>query len=300
MYETGNRIPRDEIKVKLAHYYSTSVERLFMPNCDTYCDKRGREMNNLQIFKSPDFGQVRTIQQNGEPWFIGKDVAEILGYKKPENAIAVHVDDEDKTTTLIQGTGSNYKSNAVIINESGLYSLILSSKMPKAKEFKRWVTSEVIPAIRKTGGYIAGSENMTDAEIMAKAVLVAQSTIRQRDQRIKELESDVAAAKPKVLFADAVSASDSTILIGDLAKILKQNGHPIGQKRLFNWMREQGYLIKRAGADYNSPTQRAMEMGLFKIKETAISHSDGHVSVSKTTKVTGKGQQYFINKFCGA
>lgn len=257
-------------------------------------------MNNLQIFKSPDFGQVRTIQQNGEPWFIGKDVAEILGYKKPENAIAVHVDDEDKTTTLIQGTGSNYKSNAVIINESGLYSLILSSKMPKAKEFKRWVTSEVIPAIRKTGGYIAGSENMTDAEIMAKAVLVAQSTIRQRDQRIKELESDVAAAKPKVLFADAVSASDSTILIGDLAKILKQNGHPIGQKRLFNWMREQGYLIKRAGADYNNPTQRAMEMGLFKIKETAISHSDGHVSVSKTTKVTGKGQQYFINKFCGA
>lgn len=257
-------------------------------------------MNNLQIFKSPDFGQVRTIQQNGESWFIGKDVAEILGYKKPENAIAVHVDDEDKTTTLIQGTGSNYKSNAVIINESGLYSLILSSKMPKAKEFKRWVTSEVIPAIRKTGGYIAGSENMTDAEIMAKAVLVAQSTIRQRDQRIKELESDVAAAKPKVLFADAVSASDSTILIGDLAKILKQNGHPIGQKRLFSWMREQGYLIKRAGADYNSSTQRAMEMGLFKIKETAISHSDGHVSVSKTTKVTGKGQQYFINKFCGA
>ncbi|WP_307770560.1 phage antirepressor KilAC domain-containing protein [uncultured Phascolarctobacterium sp.] len=257
-------------------------------------------MNNLQIFKSPDFGQVRTIQQNGEPWFIGKDVAEILGYKKPENAIAVHVDDEDKTTTLIQGTGSNYKSNAVIINESGLYSLILSSKMPKAKEFKRWVTSEVIPAIRKTGGYIAGSENMTDAEIMAKAVLVAQSTIQQRDQRIKELESDVAAAKPKVLFADAVSASDSTILIGDLAKLIKQNGHPIGQKRLFNWMREQGYLIKRQGADYNSPTQRAMEMGLFKIKETAISHSDGHVSVSKTTKVTGKGQQYFINKFCGA
>ena len=256
-------------------------------------------MNNLQIFNSPEFGQVRTIQQNGEPWVVGKDVAEILGYKKPENAIAVHVDDEDKTTTLIQGTGSNYKSNAVVINESGLYSLILSSKMPKAKEFKHWVTSEVIPAIRRTGGYIAGSENMTDAEIMAKAVLVAQSTIQQRDQRIKELESDVAAAKPKVLFADAVSASDSTILIGDLAKILKQNGHPIGQKRLFSWMREQGYLIKRAGADYNSPTQRAMELGLFKIKETAISHSDGHVSVSKTTKVTGKGQQYFINKFCG-
>ncbi|WP_304229119.1 phage antirepressor [Phascolarctobacterium succinatutens] len=255
-------------------------------------------MNNLQIFNSPDFGQIRTIQQNGEPWFVGKDVAKILGYERADNAIRNHVDDEDKLMHQISASGQNREM--YIINESGLYSLILSSKMPKAKEFKRWVTSEVIPAIRKTGGYIAGSENMTDAEIMAKAVLVAQSTIQQRDQRIKELESDVAAAKPKVLFADAVSASDSTILIGDLAKILKQNGHPIGQKRLFNWMREQGYLIKRQGADYNSPTQRAMEMGLFKIKETAISHSDGHVSVSKTTKVTGKGQQYFINKFCGA
>ena len=272
-----------------------------MPNCDTYRDnkKGGREMNNLQIFKSPDFGQVRTIQQNGEPWFIGKDVAEILGYKKPENAIAVHVDDEDKTTTLIQGTGSNYKSNAVIINESGLYSLILSSKMPKAKEFKRWVTSEVIPAIRKTGGYIAGSENMTDAEIMAKAVLVAQSTIRQRDKRIKELESDVAAAKPKVLFADAVSASDSTILIGDLANILKQNGYNTGQKRLFQWLRDNGYLIKRQGADYNSPTQRSMELGLFRVKETPIIHADGHVTVNKTVKVTPKAQIYFANKFLG-
>lgn len=259
-------------------------------------------MNNLQIFNSPDFGQIRTIQKNGEPWFVGKDVASVLQYRDTSDALKKHVDIEDKVLLKAGETPTLKSSNfgMYIINESGLYSLILSSKMPKAKEFKRWVTSEVIPAIRKTGGYIAGSENMTDAEIMAKAVLVAQSTIRQRDQRIKELESDVAAAKPKVLFADAVSASDSTILIGDLAKLIKQNGHPIGQKRLFCWMREQGYLIKRAGADYNSPTQRAMEMGLFKIKETAISHSDGHVSVSKTTKVTGKGQQYFINKFCGA
>lgn len=255
-------------------------------------------MNNLQIFDSPDFGQIRTIQQNGEPWFVGKDVAEILGYKDTSDAMKKHVDIEDKLTRRFADSGQNREM--YIINESGLYSLILSSKMPKAKEFKHWVTSEVLPAIRKTGGYIAGSENMTDAEIMAKAVLVAQSTIQQRDQRIKELESDVAAAKPKVLFADAVSASDSTILIGDLAKILKQNGHPIGQKRLFIWMRENGYLIKRQGADYNSPTQRAMELGLFKIKETAITHADGHVSVSKTTKVTGKGQEYFINKFCGA
>lgn len=252
-------------------------------------------MNNLQIFNSPDFGQIRTIQQNGEPWFVGKDVAKILGYERADNAIRNHVDDEDKLMHQISASGQNREM--YIINESGLYSLILSSKMPKAKEFKRWVTSEVIPAIRKTGGYIAGSESMTDAEIMAKAVLVAQSTIRQRDQRIKELESDVAAAKPKVLFADAVSASDSTILIGDLAKILKQNGYNTGQKRLFQWLRDNGYLIKRQGADYNSPTQRSMELGLFRVKETPIIHADGHVTVNKTVKVTPKAQIYFANKF---
>lgn len=251
-------------------------------------------MNNLQIFNSPEFGQVRTIQQNGEPWFVGKDVAEILGYKDTSDAMKKHVDIEDKLTRRFADSGQNREM--YIINESGLYSLILSSKMPKAKEFKRWVTSEVIPAIRKTGGYIAGSENMTDAEIMAKAVLVAQSTIRQRDQRIKELESDVAAVKPKVLFADAVSASDSTILIGDLAKILKQNGYNTGQKRLFQWLRENGYLIKRRGADYNSPTQSAMEMGLFAVKESTVICPDGHTKVNKTTKVTGKGQVYFINR----
>ena len=254
-------------------------------------------MNNLQIFNSPDFGQIRTVQKNGEPWFIGKDVAKILGYERADNAIRNHVDDEDKLMHQISASGQNREM--YIINESGLYSLILSSKMPKAKEFKRWVTSEVIPAIRKTGGYIAGSENMTDAEIMAKAVLVAQSTIQQRDQRIKELESDVAAAKPKVLFADAVSASDSTILIGDLAKILKQNGYNTGQKRLFQWLRDNGYLIKRQGADYNSPTQRSMELGLFRVKETPIIHADGHVTVNKTVKVTPKAQIYFANKFLG-
>lgn len=258
-------------------------------------------MNELQTFTSAAFGSVRIIDKGGQPWFVGKDVADILGYSNSSKAIPQHVDEEDRQKQNLP-TAQNGKLVAAswLINESGLYSLILSSKMPKAKEFKHWVTSEVIPAIRKTGGYIAGSENMTDAEIMAKAVLVAQSTIRQRDQRIKELESDVAAAKPKVLFADAVSASDSTILIGDLAKILKQNGHNTGQNRLFQWMRENGYLVRRQGADYNSPTQRAMEMGLFAVKENTVVCPDGHIKVNKTTKVTGKGQQYFINKFCGA
>lgn len=254
-------------------------------------------MNELQTFTSAAFGSVRIIDKAGQPWFVGKDVAEILGYKDTSDAMKKHVDIEDKLTRRFADSGQNREM--YIINESGLYSLILSSKMPKAKEFKRWVTSEVIPAIRKTGGYIAGSENMTDAEIMAKAVLVAQSTIQQRDQRIKELESDVAAAKPKVLFADAVSASDSTILIGDLAKILKQNGYNTGQKRLFQWLRDNGYLIKRQGADYNSPTQRSMELGLFRVKETPIIHADGHVTVNKTVKVTPKAQIYFANKFLG-
>ena len=255
-------------------------------------------MNELKIFENPAFGKVRIIQQNGEPWFIGKDVAEILGYSNTPKAIRDHVDDEDKLAERIVLSGQNRE--VAIINESGLYSLILSSKMPKAKEFKRWVTAEVLPAIRKTGGYIAGSEKMSDAELMAKAVLVAQATIKERDARIKELESDTQRMKPKEIFADAVSASDQTILIGDLAKLIKQNGHDIGQKRMFEWLRNNGYLIKRQSADYNSPTQRAMELGLFRIKETAVTHSDGHVTVSKTVKVTGKGQAYFVNKLLGA
>lgn len=253
-------------------------------------------MDNLQIFDSPEFGQIRIVEQGGEPWFVGKDVAEILGYSNPQKAIRDHVKDSHK------GVNDSFTVNGtppVLIDEAGVYTLVMRSKLPQAEAFQEWVTSEVLPAIRKTGGYIAGSENMTDAELMAKAVLVAQSTIQQRDQRIKELENDVQAAKPKVLFADAVSASDSTILIGDLAKILKQNGYNTGQKRLFQWLRENGYLIKRRGADYNSPTQSAMELGLFRVKETPIIHADGHVTVNKTVKVTPKAQIYFANKFLG-
>lgn len=255
-------------------------------------------MNELKIFENPAFGKVRVVEQGGEPWFVGKDVVEILGYQNGSRDVNRHVDEDDRQNYQ-NGT---FESNRglTIINESGLYSLILSSKMPNAKKFKHWVTAEVLPAIRKTGGYIAGSEKMSDAELMAKAVLVAQATIKERDARIAALESDTQRMKPKEIFADAVSASDQTILIGDLAKLIKQNGHDMGQKRMFEWLRNNGYLIKRQGADYNSPTQRAMEMGLFRIKETAVTHSDGHVTVSKTVKVTGKGQAYFVNKLLGA
>lgn len=239
--------------------------------------------------------QVRTVTINDEPYFVGKDVATILGYKKPENAIANHVENEDKTTTLIQGTGSNYKSKSVIINESGLYSLILGSKLPTAKEFKHWVTSEVLPAIRKHGAYMTDEKAFNvihNADGLADLLQQAADQLKAKDIQIAEM-------KPKALFADAVSTSNSSILIGQLAKILRQNGVNIGQNRLFAWMRKNGYLGTR-GSNRNVPTQRSMELGLFKTKETVINHSDGHTTVNITTKVTGKGQQYFINKFLSA
>lgn len=254
-------------------------------------------MNELQIFKSPEFGQVRTVTIDGEPWLVGKDVATALGYSNPSNAVVTHVDDEDKTTYSFQVSGSNYKTKATLINESGLYSLVLSSKLPTAKKFKRWITSEVLPAIRKTGGYIANAETMTDAEIMSKALLIAKQTIESREQRIQSLEAETERMKPKEIFADAVSASNSSILIGDLAKILHGNGIKIGRGRLFAWMREHGFLIKQKGTSYNMPTQRAMELGLFRVKEGSYVDGKGNNIITKTTKVTGKGQQYFINKF---
>ena len=239
--------------------------------------------------------QVRTVTINDEPYFVGKDVATILGYKKPENAIANHVENEDKTTTLIQGTGSNYKSKSVIINESGLYSLILSSKLPTAKEFKHWVTSEVLPAIRKHGAYMTDKKAF---DVVHNANGLAD-LLQQAADQLKAKDIQIAEMKPKALFADAVSTSNSSILIGQLAKILRQNGVNIGQNRLFAWMRKNGYLGTR-GSNRNIPTQRSMELGLFKTKETVINHSDGHTTVNITTKVTGKGQQYFINKFLNA
>lgn len=252
-------------------------------------------MNELKVFNSPEFGQVRTFDKGGEPWFVGKDVATILGYERTADAIRAHVDDDDKGVGEIQTPGG--KQKIVIINESGLYSLVLSSKLPTAKKFKHWITSEVLPAIRKTGGYIANVETMTDAEIMSKALLIAKQTIESREQRIHSLEAETERMKPKEIFADAVSASNSSILIGDLAKILHGNGIKIGRGRLFAWMREHGFLIKQKGTSYNMPTQRAMELGLFRVKEGSYVDGKGNNIITKTTKVTGKGQQYFINKF---
>lgn len=254
--------------------------------------------NTLSVFNNQEFGEIRTLSINNEPWFVGKDVAEVLGYKKTRNAIALHVDDDDKKDAPIQGYPGGTQQ-MTIINESGLYSLILSSKLPNAKKFKRWVTSEVLPAIRKTGGYIGNTDEMSEKEIMAKALMVAQRTIEKKNKELIAVKEELKVLQPKAIFADAVSASQTSILVGELAKILKQNGVNTGGTRLFSWLRENGYLIKRRGTDYNMPTQKSMELGLFEIKETNVVHSDGHVSISKTPKVTGKGQVYFINKFKG-
>lgn len=258
-------------------------------------------MNELQIFRNDQFGEIRTVEIDGEPWFVGKDIAERLGYSNASKAVMVHVDEEDKRLEMLPISDSQ-NGNVVktaLINESGLYSLVLSSKLPTAKQFKRWVTSEVIPSIRKHGGYIAGQQELSDAELMAKALLVANRQIEERQKRIEALEEKAQLDAPKVLFASAVETAKTSILVGDLAKILKQNGVDIGQNRLFQWLRDNGWLIKEHRSDYNSPTQKGMNMGLFEVKEGTVINPDGSVRVTKTTKVTGKGQLYFANLFLG-
>ena len=253
-------------------------------------------MKKLEIFQNKSFGRIRTLAINNEPWFVGKDVAEILGYAKPENAIANHVDEEDKTSTLIQGSGSNYKSKAIIINESGLYSLVLSSKLPSAKEFKRWITHEVIPAIRKHGAYM--TEDTLEKALTSPDFLIQLATqLKEEKEKRLAAEKQIEMDRPKTIFADAVSASHTSILVGEMAKILRGNGVELGQKRFFDWLRENGYLIRRKGTDYNMPTQRAMELGLFEIKEGSYVNGSGVNIITKTPKITGKGQQYFVNKF---
>ena len=256
-------------------------------------------MNDIQIFNNPEFGQIRTIDHDGEPWFVGKDVAAALGYSNQRDALSRHVDGEDKGVVKHDTLGG--AQDLAVINESGLYSLVLSSKLPTAKKFKRWVTSEVIPFIRKHGGYLT-PDKVEELLINPDAVIKMLTAIKDEREARQAAEMQIEENRPKVLFADAVSASKQSILIGELAKLLKQNGVEIGQQRLFEWLRNKGYLIRRQGTDRNMPTQRAMKLGLFEIKETIISHSDGHISINKTPKVTGKGQVYFINIFlkeCG-
>lgn len=247
------------------------------------------EITTLQ-FNSDQFGQLRVVKDdNGEPWFVAKDVCDALSLGRQHDSTR-YLDADEKGEGLVDTPSG--KQTMVVINEPGFYKLIMKSRKPEAKAFQRWVTHEVLPSIRKKGGYIAAAADETPEQIMARAVLLAQDTIERQKAQIEEL-------KPKALFADAVAASDGTCLVGELAKMMRQNGVQIGQNRLFEKLRQDGYLGK-SGSNYNVPTQRAMEMGLFRIKETSITHSDGHITVQRTAKVTGKGQQYFINRFIKA
>lgn len=252
-------------------------------------------MQEIKVYENKKFGKIRTLEVNGEHWFIGKDVATALGYKRTTKAVRDHVDTLDICEVPIQDTIGRVQYTPAI-NESGVYTLTFNSELPNAQAFKRWVTSEVLPSIRKYGAYLTPQtleKTIQDPDYLI-GILENLKTLQLNNLELtKQVELD----KPKVLFADAVSSSNKTILIRQLAKILKQNGFDIGEKRLYEQLRQDGYLIKRDGDDKNTPTQKAMDLELFRVKETAISHSNGKVTISFTTKVTGKGQSYFVNKY---
>lgn len=243
-------------------------------------------MNEIQVFDNGEFGSIRALlDENGEPCFVTKDV---LGILELDRTALRKLDDDEKGVDLIHTLGGNQEVSTV--TESGFYKLVMRSRKPEAKAFQRWVTHEVLPALRRDGGYMVARDE-TPEQTMARAVLLAQATIDRQKSRIAELE-------PKALFADAVAASDGTCLVGELAKMMRQNGVEVGQNRLFAMLREDGYL-GNVGQNRNVPTQRAMDLGLFRIKETAVTHSDGHVTINRTPKVTGKGQIYFVKRYCG-
>ena len=248
-------------------------------------------MNELQIFNSEEFGEIRTITKDNEPWFVASDICRSLDLSNPTMAMQ-RIDDDEKAKFNLGLSGG--WTNCV--NEYGLYSLVLASRKREAKDFKRWITHEVLPSIRKNGGYIAGQETLSDEELLSKALMVAQRKIEEKNNIIAMQDSRIQGMIPKEIFADAVSASHTSILVGDLAKLICQNGVQIGQKRLFEWLRENNFLIK-SGASRNMPKQRYVEQGLFEVKESNIQNPDGSVRITKTTKVTGKGQVYFVNKF---
>ena len=250
--------------------------------------------NAVELFSNREFGDLRVMEEDGRTMFCGKDVAAALGYVNTKDALSRHCHGVAKHYPIIDSLGR--EQQARFITEGDVLRLIVSSKLPQAQAYERWVFDEVLPSIHRTGGYIAAKPDETPEEIMARALLVANDTMKRQRERIEGLSAENAELRPKALFADAVAASDGTCLVGELAKMLRQNGVDIGQNRLFGWLRDNGWL-GRSGCNRNVPTQRAMDMGLFRIKETAVTHSDGHVTVTRTPKVTGKGQRYFVDKF---
>ena len=252
-------------------------------------------MSGIQIFRNEAFGEVRVTEVDGRPMFVASDIAKALGYANPAKAVIDHC----KGVSILETPTNGGIQQVKYIPEADVYRLVMRSKLPAAEQFQDWVCEEILPSIRRTGGYIAAREDDTPELIMARALVVAKETIERAQNRIRSLEAENAANAPKALFADAVASSDRSCLVAELAKILQQNGVKIGQNRLFQWLRDKGYLGTK-GDYYNQPTQRAMEMGLFEIKKTSITKPDGVVLVTATTKVTGKGQIYFVNKFLNA
>lgn len=259
----------------------------------------------IMAFENASFGTIRTVTNNDEPWFVAKDIAEILGYNNTAAMTRILFEDE-KGMQILHTPGGD--QNLTTLNEPGFYHAIMQRRSSWVKNdearhrveaFQRWVTHEVLPAIRKTGGYMAAKPDETPEETMARALRIADDTMRRQRERIEGLSAENAELRPKAMFADAVAASDGTCLVGELAKMIRQNGVDIEQNRLFGWLRDNGWL-GRSGCNRNVPTQKAMDMGLFRIKETAVTHSNGHVTVTRTPKVTGKGQTYFVNKFIEA
>lgn len=251
-------------------------------------------MNQLQQIFNYQNQEVRTVIQDGQPWFVAKDVCDVLGITDARKSVNLLDNDERNTLPVTDALGRSQKT--LIINEPGLYTLVLKSRKPEAKQFKRWITHDVIPTIRKTGGYVANDELFIQT-YLPQADEQTKHFFKATLQTMKEQSKQIEAMKPKALFADAVASSKSSVLVWELAKKIQQNNVKVGPNKLFEWLRENGYLIRKKGELYNLPTQRSMDMGLFEIKMSAVNNPDGSVRTTRTPKVTAKGQVYFINKF---
>lgn len=246
-------------------------------------------MSELKEFKNIEFGRIRIEEIGSNPWFLVKDICDSLGLSNVTETIRRLDEDELSITEVIDSIGR--KQQMYIVNESGLYNLILQSRRPEAKKFKKWITTEVIPSIRKNGGYILNQENLTDEELMAKALIVAQNTIKNKNKEIQEM-------RPNYLLGKAISGSNSSITVGNFATILAQNGrNDLGQNKLFEYFRKNGYLCNTRGLNWNKPTYKSKELGLFESKETVITHTYGYQTISFTPLLTEKGQKYFLKKF---
>ena len=259
-------------------------------------ERERKKMKEMKIFENEEFGTIRTVEIKGEVWFVGKDVAETLGYSNTRKALNDHVDNEEKLDGVTIRDSIGREQKPIFINESGLYALVFGSKLESAKRFKHWVRSEVLPSIRKHGTYMTQEFIQKTLDNPDYLIAIATKLKEEREAR-KRLEEKVKEDEPHAILGRAITTAKTSILIGDLAKILNQNGVNIGAKRLFEWMRNNGYLIKRKGTDWNMPTQRSMDLELFEVKESVHIDGNGCNKITRTTKVTGKGQEYFVNRF---